>query len=100
MKRCRYCEHDLDPEKDFGVSKVRKDGRNIYCKKCNRFKTNASRQASREWRRLGMTRIPKPVARVAPPGLSSQVATGNSAAPVRARSRELRPVEVEVEAIN
>jgi hypothetical protein len=48
-KLCPRCNSRL-PLAEFGVSRARKDGRNIYCKRCNRERTNASRQAARERR--------------------------------------------------
>ena len=47
FKCCPRCNSTL-PLDDFGISRARKDGRNIYCKRCNRDRTNASRQSARE----------------------------------------------------
>jgi hypothetical protein len=48
-KLCPRCSSNL-PVSEFGVSRARKDGRNIYCKRCNRERTNTSRQAARDRR--------------------------------------------------
>jgi hypothetical protein len=48
-KLCPRCNLDLQLS-EFGISRARKDGLNIYCKGCNRDRTNASRQAARERR--------------------------------------------------
>lgn len=48
-KRCPRCNEDL-PIGEFGISRTRKSGRNIYCKRCNREKTNESRADTREMR--------------------------------------------------
>jgi hypothetical protein len=47
LKCCPRCNVNL-PLEHFGISRARKDGRNIYCKRCNRDRTNASRQSARE----------------------------------------------------
>lgn len=47
QKCCPRCSVSL-PLDAFGISRARKDGRNIYCKQCNRDRTNASRQSARE----------------------------------------------------
>src|SRR5258708_37939881 len=41
------CNVNLSLE-HFEISRAKKDGRNIYCKRCNRDRTNASRQSARE----------------------------------------------------
>src|SRR3954470_7730703 len=46
-KNCPRCNNNL-PIGEFGISRARRDGRNIYCKRCNRERTNSSRQAARE----------------------------------------------------
>lgn len=46
-KRCPRCTKDL-PIGEFGVNRQKASGRNVYCKRCNRFKTNTSREAKRE----------------------------------------------------
>ena len=48
-KLCPRCNLELQLS-EFGISRARKDGLNIYCKACNRDRTNASRQAARERR--------------------------------------------------
>jgi hypothetical protein len=47
LKCCPRC-NVKSPLDHFGISRARKDGRNIYCKRCNRDRTNASRQSARE----------------------------------------------------
>ena len=49
LKRCPRCEESL-PLSDFGVCRARKDGLNLYCKRCIRQKIAQSRQALREYR--------------------------------------------------
>src|SRR5260370_9387914 len=49
LKRCPRCEDSL-PLSEFGVCRARKDGLNLYCKRCIRQKIALSRQALREYR--------------------------------------------------
>jgi hypothetical protein len=49
LKRCPRCEESL-PLSDFGVCRARKDGLNLYCKRCIRQKIAQSRQALREYK--------------------------------------------------
>jgi hypothetical protein len=49
LKRCPRCEASL-PLSDFGVCRARKDGLNLYCKRCIRQKIAHSRQALREYK--------------------------------------------------
>lgn len=49
LKRCPRCEESL-PLSEFGVCRARKDGLNLYCKRCIRQKIALSRQALREYR--------------------------------------------------
>jgi hypothetical protein len=56
FKRCPRCPsrgrdewHSL---RDFGVCRARKDGLNLYCKRCIREKINTSRIALREYKKL------------------------------------------------
>src|SRR5205807_1657099 len=46
-KSCPRCNIDLRIE-EFGISRARKVRRNIYCKRCNRDRTNESRRSARE----------------------------------------------------
>ena len=50
MKRCPRCEESL-PLSEFGVCRARKDGLNLYCKRCIRQKIALSRQALREYKK-------------------------------------------------
>jgi hypothetical protein len=49
LKRCPRCEESL-PLSEFGVCRARKDGLNLYCKRCIRQKIALSRQALREYK--------------------------------------------------
>lgn len=49
LKRCPRCEEWL-PLSEFGVCRARKDGLNLYCKRCIRQKIAQSRQALREYK--------------------------------------------------
>jgi len=49
LKRCPRCEVSL-PLSEFGVCRARKDGLNLYCKRCIRQKIAISRQALREYK--------------------------------------------------
>jgi hypothetical protein len=49
LKKCPRCSESL-PVSDFGVCRARKDGRNLYCKRCIRQKIAHSRQALREYK--------------------------------------------------
>jgi len=49
LKRCPRCEESL-PLSEFGVCRARKDGLNLYCKRCIRQKIATSRQALREYK--------------------------------------------------
>src|ERR1700757_3753066 len=49
LKRCPRCEQSL-PILEFGVCRARKDGLNLYCKRCIRQKIAVSRQALREYK--------------------------------------------------
>jgi|GEM_PF-328480 len=50
LKRCPRCEESL-PLLEFGVCRARKDGLNLYCKRCIRQKIAISRQALREYKK-------------------------------------------------
>src|SRR5438876_262515 len=50
LKRCPRCEEAL-PISEFGVCRARKDGLNLYCKRCIRQKISLSRQALREYKK-------------------------------------------------
>jgi len=49
LKKCPRCEGSL-PLSEFGVCRARKDGLNLYCKRCIRQKIAHSRQALREYK--------------------------------------------------
>lgn len=49
LKKCPRCEESL-PQSEFGVCRARKDGLNLYCKRCIRQKIAHSRQALREYK--------------------------------------------------
>lgn len=49
LKKCPRCEASL-PLSEFGVCRARKDGLNLYCKRCIRQKIAHSRQALREYK--------------------------------------------------
>jgi hypothetical protein len=49
LKRCPRCEESL-PLSEFGVCRARRDGLNLYCKRCIRQKIAQSRQALREYK--------------------------------------------------
>lgn len=49
LKRCPRCEQSL-PISEFGICRARKDGLNLYCKRCIRQKIAQSRQALREYK--------------------------------------------------
>ncbi len=63
LKRCPRCEVSL-PLSEFGVCRARKDGLNLYCKRCIRQKIAQSRQALREYKNArikhGSTVVPEP----------------------------------------
>ena len=50
LKKCPRCEESL-PVSEFGVCRARKDGLNLYCKRCIRQKIALSRQALREYKK-------------------------------------------------
>jgi hypothetical protein len=62
LKRCPRCEGSL-PLSEFGVCRARKDGLNLYCKRCIRQKIAQSRQALREYKNArikhGSTVVPE-----------------------------------------
>src|SRR5207253_7831545 len=55
LKRCPRCEESL-PLSEFGVCRARKDGLNLYCKRCIRQKISLSRQALREYKKARVKR--------------------------------------------
>src|SRR5256884_5536653 len=50
LKTCPRCEESL-PLPEFGICRARKDGLNLYCKRCIRQKIALSRQALREYKK-------------------------------------------------
>lgn len=59
LKRCPRCEESL-PLSEFGVCRARKDGLNLYCKRCIRQKIALSRQALREYKKARVKHGSKP----------------------------------------
>src|SRR5205823_6871997 len=63
LKKCPRCEESL-PLSEFGICRARKDGLNLYCKRCIRQKITQSRQALREYKNArikhGATTADKP----------------------------------------
>lgn len=57
LKRCPRCEETL-PISEFGVCRARKDGLNLYCKRCIRQKIAQSRQALREYKQARSKHAP------------------------------------------
>ena len=49
LKKCPRCEESL-PLSEFGICRARKDGLNLYCKRCIRQKIALSRAALREYK--------------------------------------------------
>src|SRR5205814_7267480 len=50
LKTCPRCEESL-PLSEFGICRARKDGLNLYCKRCIRQKIALSRAALREYKK-------------------------------------------------
>jgi hypothetical protein len=50
LKRCPRCEESL-PLTEFGLCRARKDGLNLYCKRCIRQKIAITRHALREYKK-------------------------------------------------
>lgn len=49
MKRCPRCEQDLEIS-EFGICRDRKDGLNLYCRRCIREKIAIQRAAVKEYK--------------------------------------------------
>ena len=49
VKHCPICANDLSIS-EFGICRARKDGRNLYCKRCIRNKVTQSRRALKEYK--------------------------------------------------
>lgn len=96
LKRCPRCEASL-PLAEFGVCRARKDGLNLYCKRCIRQKIAQSRQALREYKNArikhGSTVMPE-TSRVAIDALS-----GFSPRRIARMLRKLSPADRVREAI-
>lgn len=64
MKTCPICLRDL-PVSEFGVCRSRRDGLNLYCKRCIRQKIAHGRQQLREYKaariKAGIPVEPKPL---------------------------------------
>jgi hypothetical protein len=96
LKKCPKCEESL-PLSEFGVCRARKDGLNLYCKRCIRAKIAESRQALREYKKSrikhGATVTPD-VSRV-----SIDAKTGFSPRRIARMLRKLSPADRVREAI-
>lgn len=57
LKRCPRCE-ESKPLSEFGVCRARRDGLNLYCKRCIRQKIAQSRQALREYKNARIMHAP------------------------------------------
>lgn len=62
LKKCPRCEEPL-PLSEFGVCRARKDGLNLYCKRCIRQKIALSRQALREYKKARVKQGASPMDR-------------------------------------
>jgi hypothetical protein len=62
LKHCPRCDRWLDPKRDFGICRSRKDGLNCYCRRCIREKIKASRARLREYNARRPKRAPAPAA--------------------------------------
>ena len=60
LKRCPRCEESL-PLSEYGICRARKDGLNLYCKRCIRQKIALSRQALREYKKARVKHGSPPV---------------------------------------
>lgn len=56
LKFCPICTKDL-PVSEFGICRARKDGRNLYCKRCVRGKVYAWRAALKEYKAAQKQRV-------------------------------------------
>ena len=96
LKRCPRCEESL-PLPEFGVCRARKDGLNLYCKRCIRQKIALSRQALREYKNARIKH--GATAGSARPRLTIEVKLGFSPRRIARMLRKLSPADRVREAI-
>lgn len=96
LKRCPRCEQSLTLL-EFGVCRARKDGLNLYCKRCIRQKIAQSRHALREYKNARI----KHGSTVVPEGsrLAIDVKAGFSPRRIARMLRKLSPADRVREAI-
>jgi hypothetical protein len=95
FKRCPRCEESL-PLSEFGICRARKDGLNLYCKRCIRQKITQSRQALREYKNA---RIKHGAAGTDTPKSAPEVKLGFSPRRIARMLRKLSPADRVREAI-
>ena len=96
LKKCPRCEESL-PLSEFGVCRARKDGLNLYCKRCIRQKIAQSRQALREYKNARIKHGSQPVA--GRPPVTIDAKSGFSARRIARMLRKLSPADRVREAI-
>src|SRR5437867_12341798 len=96
VKRCPRCEQSL-PISEFGVCRARKDGLNLYCKRCIREKIAQSRQALREYKNARSKHGPTPA--VSKSRLTIDAKSGMSPRRIARLLRKLSPADRVREAI-
>ncbi len=96
LKRCPRCEQSL-PISEFGVCRARKDGLNLYCKRCIREKIAQSRQALREYKNARSKHGPTPT--VSKSRLTIDAKSGMSPRRIARLLRKLSPADRVREAI-
>jgi hypothetical protein len=96
LKRCPRCEQSL-PISEFGVCRSRKDGLNLYCKRCIREKIAQSRQALREYKTARSKHAATPT--VSKARLSIDAKSGMSPRRIARLLRKLSPADRVREAI-
>jgi len=96
LKRCPRCEESL-PLSEYGVCRARKDGLNLYCKRCIRQKIALSRQALREYKSARVKHSASSAA--GKPCLTIEAATQLSPRRIARMLRKLSPADRVREAI-
>lgn len=96
LKRCPRCEESL-PLSEFGVCRARRDGLNLYCKRCIRQKIAQSRQALREYKNARIKHGPQSVSNKS--RLTIDAKSGFSARRIARMLRKLSPADRVREAI-
>src|SRR5437016_1183845 len=96
LKRCPRCEESL-PLSEYGVCRARKDGVNLYCKRCIRQKIALSRQALREYKSARVKHSASSAA--GKPCLTIEAATQLSPRRIARMLRKLSPADRVREAI-